>query len=108
MADLYCRTEHLLVDDVGGHDIRLTLLSLEPGSRIWLSLDGDEIQFERLSDADDGGSRKEFLPVGGTEVLWRRRLVEPELSYVEELQIIERPRDRNEAGFGFYRKAEIE
>jgi hypothetical protein len=108
MADFYCRGEELLVDHIGGRDLRVMLLALEPGARIWLSLDGDVVQFERLADGSDGVSRREFRAIGETAHLWRKRLDDPKLAYVEELEIVERPKDAGGAAFGFYRANETE
>jgi hypothetical protein len=103
MADYYCKDDVLLIDEVGGRDVRLILLSLEPASRFWLSLDGDAIQFERLSDTPAGGSRRACKPIGETAHLWNARLTGGRPAYVEEIEFVERPQETEASGSGFYR-----
>ena len=63
MADVFCNDVCLWVKHVGGRDVRTVLLSLDPGSRIWLSLDGEAVQFERMQDGGDGRSTRGFKPL---------------------------------------------
>ncbi len=107
MADAFCTDVCLWVKDVGGQDLRVLLLSLEPGSRIWLSVDGEAIQFERMADGEDGRSTRGFKPIGETAVLWKNRYLDPARRYVEELEVVERPSDAGAAGSGFYDRMEF-
>ena len=102
MADLFCNDVCLWVKNVGGADVRTILLSLEPGSRIWLSLDGEAAQFERMQDGSDGRSTRGFKPIGPTAKIWKARYRPEQPTYIEEVEIIERPQDRGTTGSGFY------
>jgi hypothetical protein len=70
MADYFCKDDLLWIDDIGGSDVRVILLSLEPGSRFWLSLDGDVTQFERLPGSAEGTSQRACKPIGGGALRW--------------------------------------
>ena len=102
MADAFCRDVCLWAKHVGGRDIRTILLSLEPGSRIWLSLDGEPVQFERMQDHADGRSTRGFKPVGSTASVWLDKYVPGQSTYIEEIEVMERPADLGAAVSGFY------
>jgi hypothetical protein len=104
MADYYCRDDLLRIDDIGGKNVRVILLSLEPASRFWLSLDGDAILFERLLDIPEGSNQRACKPVGETVHLWNARLTGGRPAYVEEIEFIERPQDSETSGYSFYRR----
>ncbi len=106
MADLFCNDVCLWVKHIGSRQLRVILLSLEPGSKVWLSLDGDAVQFERMQDGADGRSTLGFRPVGDTASLWLDRFKQGKSTYIEEVEIIERPVDAGAAGKGFYQHAE--
>jgi hypothetical protein len=108
MSDLICCGALLSVDEVGGREMRTMLLSLEPGSRIWLSLDGEVIQFEREPDDPDGRSNRLYRAIGETAHLWLDRVRIASTAYVEELEIVARPQDESASGFGFYREIDRE
>ena len=102
MADVFCNDVCLWVKHVGGRDLRTVLLSLDPGSRIWLSLDGKAVQFERMLDGADGRSTRGFKPVGPTAAVWLDKYKPGQSAYIEEVEVIERPLDKDGAGTGFY------
>jgi hypothetical protein len=104
VADAFCQDECLWVKHIGGHDVRVVLLSLDPGSRIWLSFDGVAVQFERMKDGADGRSTRGFRPVGDTAHLWRAMYEPGKAAYIEEVEIIERPADKGAVGGGFYQR----
>ena len=104
MADATCNDVCLWVKHVGGRDIRTILLSLEPGSQIWLSIDGDAVQFERMQDGADGRSTRGFKPIGSTASAWLDKYVPGQSTYIEEIEVIERPSDAGAAGSGFYQR----
>jgi hypothetical protein len=97
MSDYYCRDELLWIDDVGGRDVRVILLSLEPGARFWLSLDMDIVQFERLPE-------RACKPVGESVSFWNARLTGDCPAYIEQINFVERPHDAGASGCGFCRK----
>lgn len=105
MSDGFCEDACLWVKHLGGRDIRTMLLSLEPGSRIWLSLDGDAVLFERMQDGSDGRSTRGFKPIGPTALVWLSKYVPGESIYIEEIEVIERPADSGTAVSGFYQRA---
>lgn len=90
MADVICK-EH-----VGCGVTRCALLALEPGSRIWLEVDGEPILFERMEDGIDGRSTRGLKPVGETADLWLKRYRDEPYSMIE-LDFIERLVDRGRA-----------
>lgn len=104
MADATCKDVCLWVKHVGGRDIRTILLSLEPGSQIWLSIDGDAVQFERMQDGADGRSTRGFKPIGTTASVWLSKYEPGKSTYIEEIEVIERPADLGAAGSGFYQQ----
>ncbi len=104
MADYFCKDDLLWIDEIGGCDVRVILLSLEPSSRFWLSLDGDVTQFERLPDSAEGKSQRTCRPVGDGALRWAARLNGGEGAYIEEIAFVERPQDIGASGYGFYRK----
>ena len=106
MADLVCTDICLWVKHVGCRQLRIVLLSLDPGSKIWLSLDGDAVQFERMQNSTDGSSTRGFKPVGETALLWLDRFKQGQTTYIQEVEIIERPLDTDAAGEGFYRQVD--
>ena len=104
MADYFCKDELLWIDEIGGCDARVILLSLEPGSRFWLSLDGDITQFERSPDSIEGKSHRTCRPVGEGALRWAARLNSDNSAYIEEIAFVERPEDIGAGGCGFYRR----
>ena len=101
MADLIGDDVCLWVNQVGCRQTRVALLALEPGSRVWLNVEGNPILFERLRDDSDGRSRRGFRPIGDSIATWAmvRRDQRNELL---EFDFIERPDDRDAAGTGYY------
>lgn len=106
MAETLCKDVCLWVKDVGCRQTRVTLLSLEPGSRIWISVEGEPIQFERMADGSDGRSTRGFRPVGLTADRWLRRYRESRGELVE-IELTERPLDEGKAGSGYYQREQV-
>lgn len=105
MAQLFHTGGILWISEIGCRETRVVLLSLEPGSRIWLDFEGSLIQFERMADAPDGSSVPGLTAVGPTAALWESLEAQRDVTLVE-FEIAERPADRGRAGSGYYQRDE--
>ena len=70
--------------------MRRVFCSLEPGSRIWLSVDGEPILFERMLSGGNANGTPGLKPRGATAARWRsfytaRKGDELPLSFLGEL-----------------------
>ena len=103
MPEVFCNDVCLWVKDVGCRQTRVALLALEPGSKVWLCVEGEPILFERMQDGVNGRSTRGFKPVGPSAAIWRTRFREQEVTLLE-FDFIERPLDEGKAGSGYYQR----
>lgn len=82
----------LRISDLWSGPTRRALLGLEPGSRIWLEVDGRPVLFERMRDHPDGRSAPFVVPVGDSVEVWRRLCAEQD-PLVMGYDFVERPAD---------------
>ena len=93
MADLLCTDVCIWISHIGCGFTRRALLGLEPGSRIWLEVEGKPILFERMQDGADGRVTRGLKPVGPSKADWRAIYDEYRGSVVD-IHFVERPLDR--------------
>ncbi len=96
MADAVIMDVCLWIGNVGCGLTRRALLALEPGSRIWLSVDDVPLLFERMQDGLDGRSTHGLKPIGPSKEVWLQRYRTEKVAAVE-LKFVERPVDRSPA-----------
>ena len=89
-------TDLLCISDIGCGLTRRALLGLEPGSRLWLEIEGVPLLFEHVADGEDGRSTPFLKPIMESAELWMG-LCASLPAMAMQFDFIERPADRGKS-----------
>lgn len=100
MPTAICNDTCLWIANVGCGLTRTALLALEPGARIWLSIEGQLQLFERMRDGADGRSTRGLKPIANSGTVWIDSYAHG--ITIVELEFVERPADEGAASSKYY------
>ncbi len=101
MTDVIHSEDGLWIANIGCGITRCALLALEPGSKIWLEVEGETVLFERMADVDNL-SQRGLVPVGKTALGWTNARKCSD-SIMLKIDFVERPVDIGRRAESIYR-----